>query len=637
MDRAWTTVLKIRRPIVVLIHLLLIAFSSYTALYLRFDGDIPQREWALWLQLIPWVLVIRGITFVPFRMYEGLWRYTSVHDLSNIIFGVTSSSALAYLFLILNFKATWYPRSVVILDTLLLIMLTGGIRIGRRLYREVSHLEREKRILILGAGDAGEMIVRDMKNSDYHQYEPVGFVDDDPLKVGQRIHGVKVLGTRSSLAKIIEKTQPHCLLVAIPKLDPAEARSVVKSLEPFKLPIQTLPNLRDLVDGQVNVSHIRNLAIEDLLERAPIVLNSEPVTRLIGGKCVLISGAGGSIGSELCRQVLSFRPSRVVLFERYENGLYEIASELEAMTQLPISAIIGDVTDAARVEYVMSHFHPEIVFHAAAHKHVPMMELNPCEAVKNNVLGTRNLAQAALQHGVQKFILISTDKAVNPTSVMGATKRVAELLIQTMNGGQRNTFVAVRFGNVLGSNGSVVPRFLSQIRSGGPVTVTDPEIKRYFMLIPEAVNLVLHAATATKGGQIFVLKMGEQMRLVDLARNLIRLSGLVPDKEIKIEFIGLRPGEKLYEELVADDEAVEQSSMEKIQIIQPRHLPDPATLVHEIMQLEFAAKRGDSEKTIGLLQQIVPTYRSSEHVAPTPEKTAMAPAVGKPAIQSRLT
>lgn len=603
-------ILKFRRLLVVGFHLVLVALANYLAFWLRFDGEIPDVNVAQMVQMMPWLVAIRGLTLLPFRLYEGLWRYTSILDLRNIIGAVFCSTALFYALVHGVLGLLDYPRSVHIIDSILLIFFMGGIRLTRRIYRELGHLDRDKRLLIYGAGDAGEMMVRDMKNNPFYEYEPIGFIDDDPNKVGQRVHGVKILGTRHSLAEVIAEKEPHAVLVAMPRASLAEIRTIVKALQPFKVPIKTLPNLRELLDGKAEATQIRSLSIEDLLERAPVGLDASAIRHLITGKRVLVTGAGGSIGSELCRQIVTFQPASLVLFERYENGLYDIANELTScMDRCALHAVIGDVTDAARVNAVMAAHRPEIIFHAAAHKHVPLMELNPCEAVKNNILGTRIMAEAAKQHRAERFVLISTDKAVNPTSVMGASKRVAEFLVQGMNDAGHCVFTVVRFGNVLGSNGSVVPRFLQQIQEGGPVTVTHPEMRRYFMLIPEAVLLVLHAATLANGGEIFILEMGEQVKVLDMARNLIRLAGFVPEEDIPIVFVGLRPGEKLFEELVAKDETVEPSSVEKILRVRSAGVPKPACLDEKLLDLGRLAARGEVEAVADLLRDMVPTYR----------------------------
>lgn len=602
---------RYRRLLIVILHLALVAATNYLAFWLRFDGAVPDEGWALFYSMLPWLVAIRGLTFIPFRLYQGLWRYTSIWDLRNIIGAVVISSMLFYLLVHGLFDQIAYPRSIFIIDSVLLICMLGGIRLTRRVYREVGHFDRQKRILIYGAGDAGEMIVRDIKGNSLYGYQPVGFIDDDQAKVGQRIHGVKVLGTRQTLIEVIPKEKPDAVLVAIPSIEPSALRKLVKALEPFNVPIKTLPNFRELRDAQVTANQIRDLAVQDLLERAPVNLKREPLVQILQKQRVLVTGAGGSIGSELCRQILACRPSALVLLDRYENGLYSVVTELSEKSQefaYAFHPVIADVTDASRMNSIMAEYRPTVVFHAAAHKHVPLMELSPCEAVKNNVLGTKTVAEAALRHSVSRFIVISTDKAVNPTSVMGATKRVAELLTQSMNHNPDCVFAAVRFGNVLASNGSVVPHFLEQIKAGGPVTVTHPEMRRYFMLIPEAVQLVLQAASLARGGEIFVLEMGEQIRVFDIVKNLIRLSGFSPD-EIPITFVGIRPGEKLYEELVGDDETVEPAGAEQILRIRPRWESGSAVIEEQIEMLKRSALVGDAKSVIKQLTNIVPTYR----------------------------
>jgi FlaA1/EpsC-like NDP-sugar epimerase len=460
------------------------------------------------------------------------------------------------------------------------------------------------------------MIVRDMlHNADYGR-TPIGFIDDAPGKQGERIHGVPVLGTRAELARVIEQARPDDVLIAMPSAPPVVIQEVVRTLQPFSLNITTLPRLSQIVSGEVAVEQIRKLAIEDLLARPPVGLDSAPVRALIAARCVMVTGAGGSIGSELCRQIAALEPKTLLLYERYENTLFAIANELhDRWPALDVRPLVGDICDAGRLNGVLAQYSPHVIFHAAAHKHVPLMEMNPREAVKNNVFGTRELVEAASRWGVERFILISTDKAVNPTSAMGVSKRVAEMIVQSKNGSSRTAFAAVRFGNVLGSNGSVVPRFLAQIKAGGPVTVTHPDMRRYFMLIPEAVQLVMHAATMAKGGEVFVLDMGEQLRVLDMARTLIRLSGFVPERDIPITFTGLRPGEKLYEELVGAQESAGPSGMEKISVLQRTHPVDAASLEVQLEKLQLCISEESVDGTgqcpcgmVAVLRELVPTY-----------------------------
>jgi FlaA1/EpsC-like NDP-sugar epimerase len=622
MMRRW------HRPLSIALQMGLVLVSNRLAFVLRFDGDLPHwAQEAFWLT-IPWLVAMRTLVFVPFKLYDGLWRYTSIYDLRAIAGGVCASSVVFFLFVQTPLGPDVYPRSIFVMDAVLLMLLLGGVRMTRRVAAELSREKPGKRVLVFGAGDAGELIVRDMKNNAWQGYQPIGFVDDNQEKVGHRIHGVPVLGTRADLARILERCKPHEVLLAIPRAEPMAVRSIVRLLEPFKIPIKTVPNLRDLIDGRMELSQIRSLAVEDLLARAPVGLDPVPVKNLIAGRRVLVTGAGGSIGSELCRQIVRLKPATLVMFERYENSLHAIRMELEdAGRQFGLQPVVGDVTDAVRVADVMQEHRPEIVFHAAAHKHVPLMEENPCEAIKNNVRGTRVLAQAADRFDVDRFILISTDKAVNPTSVMGASKRLAELVVHAQAVDSGTSFAVVRFGNVLASNGSVVPRFLEQIKKGGPVTITHPEIRRFFMLIPEAVQLVLHAAAQAQTGATYVLEMGEQVKLLDMARDLIRLSGFVPEEEIPIEFIGLRPGEKLYEELVGRDEEVGPSAVEKVLQVTSRTVPAP-DFAASIATVEADAAEGRTGAVVAALRTMAGLSVAADGTAaPAPEPEAMPTAV----------
>jgi FlaA1/EpsC-like NDP-sugar epimerase/lipopolysaccharide/colanic/teichoic acid biosynthesis glycosyltransferase len=616
------SLLKHRRALVVTIHLGMIVLANYLAFWLRFDGTIPAPMFALFLQFLLPLIAVRAATFAPLRLYEGLWRYTSLWDLRNILTGVAASTALFFVLVHVVLDVRAYPRSIYLIDAILLVCGMASIRLTRRLYADLARTPRDRRVLIYGAGDAGEMVVRDMLRHPDSDYEPVGFIDDDAEKYGERIHGIPVLGGRADLPRLVQKYAPSEILVALPGASRAAVRGVVSALESFNIPIATVPSLGDLRNGLVTIEQIRRMKVEDLLERRAVDLDLGPLDELIRGQSVMVTGAGGSIGSELCRQIGVLRPAQLLLFERYENSLYQIATDLlDRSPSLPVLPLLGDITDRARVDNVLSIYRPSVIFHAAAHKHVPLMEVNPCEAVKNNVMGTRILAESAVAHGVARVVLISSDKAVNPSSVMGATKRVAELLTRSLNRVGATRFITVRFGNVLGSNGSVVPRFLEQIKAGGPVTVTHPEMRRYFMLIPEAVQLVLHAAALDEGGGIYVLEMGEQIRLVDLARNLIRLSGHVPDQDIAIEFTALRPGEKLAEELVGSDETAERASAPSIIRVRWTSTVDVDAFRDDVRRLESLALDGRPAETVRQLQSLVPTFTpdSAVHTLPAPQ------------------
>ncbi|MDH5641465.1 MAG: polysaccharide biosynthesis protein [Nitrospira sp.] len=559
--------LDYRSWVVIGVQLVLIAAANITAFALRFDADIPHQYWLLMWKYLPLILLIFGSGLWVFRIQRGLWRYVGLHDLGRILWASLAGAMLFYGVTHLLLGITAYPRSVIILTGLLSGLYLAGIRLAVRWFREWLHIigPTARRVLIVGAGNAGELLVRDMLSDPEYNSRPVAFVDDDPVKRKMRIHGVPVLGSMSDIKAVADRVGAHEIIVAIPSASTHVKQKILAGSEGCTAPIKILPSVKRLLGDPVSLQQVRPMSLEDLLQREPIQTDRQELHPLIEGKTVLVTGAGGSIGSELCRQIAQYRPDSLVLFEQYENSLHALMLELQAtFPQVGVLPLVGDVTMPDRVAEAFRQTRPDLVFHAAAHKHVPLMELNPKEAVRNNVLGTRVVAEAALSADVDRFVLISTDKAVNPSSVMGTTKRIAEHVVEGFSRKGRTKFTVVRFGNVLGSNGSVVPLFAEQIRRGGPVTVTDPEIKRFFMTIPEAVQLVLQASVMGQGGEVFVLDMGEQIKVADLARNMIVLSGLAPGKDIEIVYTGLRPGEKLYEELFESTEQVEPTSHPKI-------------------------------------------------------------------------
>ena len=591
---------------------------------LRFGPHVPPTQVDLLLTWLPVVVVLKTLVFAAFGNYGTLWRYTSIDDLLRLLRSVVTASAVLVV--------TWYvidvriPASTVVLDALLTLVLCGLARLAPRLLRErmaggstiaipllrdlFSFPRRgsERRVLVVGAGDAGESLVREMTRNDRLGYRPVGFIDDDPAKKGLRIHGVKVRGNRDDIPRLVARHEVDEILIAIPSATAEEIRPIVDICRGLDIKIKILPDLASLVNGPPRLADLRELRIEDLLGRPRIDLGTEGVSSYIRGKRVLVTGAGGSIGSELCRQLLRFRPAEIHLFGRGENSIFAIYHELNPRRgDTKLVEVIGDVINKRKLEGVFERLQPQIVFHAGADKHVPLMELNPDEAVLNNILGTRNVLEVCDRFGIEKVVCISTDKAVNPTSIMGCCKRVAEYYVQS--GRYRNTVVAaVRFGNVLGSRGSVIPLFQKQIERGGPVTVTHREIRRYFMTIPEAVALVIQAGAMAEGGEIFVLDMGEPVKIADLAKRVIRLSGYEPEKDIPIVYVGLRPGEKLTEELFGVSERKERTNHPKIHKVTPLAKP-PEDLDEKVATLIRQAVDMDDLGIRQTLKSLVPEYQ----------------------------
>jgi len=662
------SIIRQRRFLITFALLVQSGLANYLAFLIRLDGVLEMGQANVFASYLPLLLLIRLFFFVRAGLYKSLWRYASISDLVKIIKtgALGSISFLVLVRLVIGNRA--YPRSVFLLDLILFIIIMGGSRMFIRILKEYMHAETTtKKVLIAGAGDAGELIARQMRNNPEYKYEPVGFLDDDPYKKGLTIHGIPIIGPASALPHAVKKFKPDEILIAMPSASPGAIKTIYEQSKPFNLPIKKLPRVSDILAGNISVSsrlgqlliesnlvteaqvtealalqgkeggrlgakliklgyiteenlvsflnkqfrvsHIKPISLEDLLQREPVRTDIKSVRDYIQGKSVLVTGAGGSIGSELSRQILRYRPSNLILLDRYENSLFYLDKELreeEPARKGTLTTIIGDIQDVLYMDFIFARHKPQIIFHAAAYKHVPLMEHNTIEAVKNNIFGTKNLLDTADRYKAESFVVISTDKAVNPTSVMGATKRVAEYLTISMNSASLTRFTTVRFGNVLGTNGSVVPIFREQLKKGGPLKVTHPEVRRFFMLIPEAMQLVLIAGAIGKGGEIFVLDMGEQIRILDLAENIIRLSGFTPYKEIGIHFSGLRPGEKLYEELFDSTEKVLPTSHEKLNIavsdvppITERSLEELGRMVQELSVADI----------INWMQKRVPNFK----------------------------
>lgn len=600
-----------RSVLVLGIELVLIVAANLSAFALRFDANIPVSYDRIMWRYLPGIVLVFGSSLWVFGIQRGLWRYVGLHDLGRIFLAALVGAAAFYGLCHLALRWAEYPRSIIILTGLLTGLYLAGIRVMVRWFREWIRIiePTARRALIVGAGHAGELLVRDMLSDGGYNCRPVGFVDDDPIKRRMKIHGISVVGTIDDIKKVAEALEVHEIIVAIPSASTMVKQKILAASAGCTAPIKTLPDVKQLLHDPVSLQQVRAMSLDDLLQREPIQTDRQELYPLISRKTLLVTGAGGSIGSELCRQIARYNPHVLVLFERYENALHSLMLELKAaFPAVTIFPVIGDVTVPDRVSEVFQRARPDIVFHAAAHKHVPLMELNPKEAIRNNVLGTRVVAEAALKAGVDRFVLISTDKAVNPSSIMGATKRIAEHVMQELNRTGLTKFTVVRFGNVLGSNGSVVPLFSEQIRKGGPVTVTHPEIKRFFMTIPEAVQLVLQASVMGQGGEVFVLDMGEQIKVVDLARNMIVLAGLVPDKDIQIVFTGLRPGEKLYEELFEDSVQVESTTHPKIHRAVGTPVP-VGELSEWVESLPTMLPKSDEEELLQDLKRLVPSFQ----------------------------
>jgi FlaA1/EpsC-like NDP-sugar epimerase len=610
---------RLRRPIVLALHLLLIPLGYYAAFSLRFDFRPPQPYMELFWRTVPYLVALRLACFALFGLFHGWWRHVGMRDLVDLVRATTLSSVLLVvaLFMTGDLQApgmvSGLPRSVLVLDWITALILFGGVRFAVRAFREERLVPwrqpRGKRTLIIGAGTAAERLLRETQREGESDICPVALVDDDPAKLGMRMHGIPVVGDMSRLTELVRKGSIQQLVIAIPSATRKEMRRIVEACLHTEVDFKIVPSMRELLDGRARLGQLRNVEIEDLLGREAIELELDGPQGDLGGRTVLVTGGAGSIGSELARQVAGFGPKRLIVLDQAESPLYFINLELRTLhPELDIIPIVADITDHGRMESVFAKHRPDFVFHAAAYKHVPLMEDNAVEAVRNNVIGTLCVAQAAARYGADKFVLISTDKAVYPSSVMGATKRLAEQIVLGWPAlvEADTDFRAVRFGNVLGSDGSVIPLFKKQLAAGQPITVTDREVTRYFMTIPEAVQLVLQASALPDAGRrICMLEMGEPVRIVELAENLIRLSGLEPYTDVPIVFTGLRPGEKLHEELMSEREMTIPTAINKVRIVQTGQ-PEPDALTGGLDRLAAAAAVGSASDILDSIRDLVP-------------------------------
>lgn len=603
-------IIRFRRPLVLAVHFVLGALAWTGAFVIRFDGMPEGGYLRLWLVSLPIAVIVKGLAVHHFRLTTGLWRYVGMNDLVRLLKAVTISSAIITT-VVIFVHGQMYSRGVLAIDYILTIVLFGGIRFASRMYREVwrpsLREDAGRRTLIIGAGDTGDMALRSLRQNFAGVYQPVAFLDDDPMKQRMRLHDVPVVGRIEQAAAVVERLEINDVIIAIPNAGKRFVRELVDQCAAHNVSFHIMPTFRESDTGETVVEELRQVRVEDLLGREPVDLDRRLVQEDLRGKSVLITGAGGSIGAELSRQISRFNPAHVILLDQAESALFDIEQELRrGDPSLSVSAVVADIKQPASLEVAFARHKPQRVYHAAAYKHVPLMEEHPEEAALNNIFGTMNLVEAAKKHAVERFVMISTDKAVRPTSIMGASKRCAEILVASEPAAPTK-FTAVRFGNVLGSNGSVVPTFRRQIEEGGPVTVTHPDITRYFMTIPEAVELVLQAGTLGDGGEVFVLEMGDPIKIADLARSMIELSGLEVDRDIQIEYTGLRPGEKLYEELVAYGENVVPTSIPKVMVHSAgaNRLVKRADYIAQLDPLRTAANTRDREQTRQIIWQII--------------------------------
>ena len=624
-------ILWVRRTGIITLDLLMVVLAWFGAYWLRFNfGAIPDAYLDRALGVAPYLVAIQAVLFRIFGVFRGVWRFTSLPDLIRIIKAVVAGTLLLTLLSFLLFRLAEVPRSVPFFYFLLLIGLMAGIRLAYRWLKEKSLAPiLGKRVLLVGAGEAGELLARDLLRNPDSGYMPVAFVDDRARRHGKEVRGVPVVGAIEDIPGLVDKLEIDLILLALPSASTRQKRRAVNYCEQSGVKFQTLPNVEQLLTSGVSISDLREVSIEDILGRDPVSLDWQAIRSGLCGRKIMVTGAGGSIGSELCRQLARLEPSRLILLENSEYNLYRIEAELrKEFGDCQLDICLADVTDAPRIKQVFELYRPDVVFHAAAYKHVPLLEFQIREAVRNNVLGTRLVADCANRFGCHEFVLISTDKAVNPSSIMGTTKRLAEIYCQNLDARSQTRYVTVRFGNVLDSAGSVVPLFRRQIAAGGPVTVTHPDMERYFMTIPEACQLIMQASVIGAGGEIFVLNMGEPVKIRVLAEQMIRLSGKTPGEEIKIEYVGLRPGEKLYEELFHDDEHLQPTVHDEILLAQYRKV-DWEQLDESVALLEQGCARLDEAALLKQLRKFVPESRLQ---VPTEGRLDHQPDAGEPLL-----
>ena len=617
--------------IIMVIDIVLLYSSLYFSYLIRFDFDIPGWAWDNFLEILPYMMAVKLVCFYFFDLYKGMWRYTSLSDLLNVVKAVISASFIVIVLILYVNRFETTSRAVFIIDWCLTIMFIAGLRIITRLCFEQftenisftdlknavlqifgSNSRQGEGVLIIGAGDCGEKICREFRENASIKSHVIGFLDDDDGKIGRKIHGIPVLDRINGLEHAVLSTGARNVIISIPTATASRMKEIIDLCKAAEVDFKTVPAMGELINGRVTINSIRNVEYRDLLGRKPVVLDKKGIGKYLGQKTVLVTGAGGSIGTGLCRQICRYAPGTIVLFERAESPLYEIDLELRnTFSDIKVIPVLGDIQNMEELDILFEFTKPDIIFHAAAYKHVPMLEAYPWKAVENNIAGTRNIVDAAHRFKCEKFVFVSTDKAVNPCNIMGASKRVAEMIVQNQNLTEQShtKYITVRFGNVIGSVGSVIPLFKKQIEKGGPVTVTHPDMIRYFMLIPEACQLILQAGAMGEGGEIFILEMGKPVKIDNMARELIRFSGFEPEVDIKIEYTGLRPGEKLYEELMTASEDVIPTGHEKIKVLKSRKI-DIALLNDHYKQLRREAQKQNSRVIKKVLKKIVPEYKN---------------------------